>query len=181
MSIESLENIICDDCLVFPDVENAKIILPENKGVPYSLIIHNIPSDIFAIKSDSFADTRSFFKGEQGQNKRADYIIISKSMKLIIFLELKCGAGGSLGDIVKQLKGAECLLTYCDALNVKMKNMRSDLNQYDLRFVSVCHVTGKKRPTRSQKSKGALHDSPEKLLKLSSPHRLYFKQLKGLA
>ncbi len=175
MSVAALSWIICDTCLVFPDKAKKEIILSENKGISYQLIIHNVPEDIFAIKADDFPDTRAFFTGDK--NKRADYIIISSSLKLIVFLELKHGSGGSETDIVKQLKGAECLLKYCDLLHTKMSNSKSTLQHYKFRFVCAYFVGASKRPTRYQGS--SLHDAPERMLKLNNPHRLFLKQLRG--
>lgn len=49
---------------------------------------------------------------------------------------------------------------------------------YDYRFVSIRDIAINKKPTRISSLNG-LHDSPERMLKINSPHHLQFKQLVG--
>lgn len=48
----------------------------------------------------------------------------------------------------------------------------------DYRFVSIRDIAINKKPTRISPLDG-LHDSPERMLKINSPHHLQFKQLVG--
>ena len=109
----------------------------------YSLRIHNVPEEIIAFKADVFPAPRKIFKGEKGECKRADFIIIAGANKAnwIVYIEMTSGKGGSKTkkDIEQQLRGAQCLLAYCRAIGQEFWQEPKFLEQrnYQSRFVSV--------------------------------------------
>ena len=180
--IELLKKMICDEAVVPLQVYRAdnrwKATLKEEKGKCYFLDVLNIPEDTVVIKSDAFPDTRHFFQGTYGENKRADFILVSTIKKRIVFIELKAGKAGAESELEGQLKGAMCLMDYCRLLGEAFLKKRTFLakSRYQYRFVSICNLSISKKPSRSEKTK-AKHDTPEKMLKLSSPHHVQFGQL----
>ena len=141
----------------------------------YSIRIKGIPDDAVIIKTDAFPDTRSIFKGLQGECKRADYAIVAstRSKNYIVYMEMK--KDKSDGDIVKQLKGSECFVSYCRAIVDQFwPNQPNFLgfDSYESRFVSFTKIRITKSPTRVHKPQtqvhvGAdLHDTPEYMLRI---------------
>ncbi len=82
-----------------PDIE-----LTESSGTKYTVNIQNPPSDALTIKADSFPDAGGFFRCENDECKRADFVIISAKKKKIIYIELK-RRKGQWNKIVNQLRG----------------------------------------------------------------------------
>lgn len=136
--------------------------------------IRNIPSDAIVIKADDFPAPKTFFKGNKGECKRADFIIISEEKKVILYVELKAGKKDA-SHIVKQLKGAYCVVTYCKEIGKHFWNQSTFLDDYAHRFVGMVNLSVSKKPSRHKSA--PLHDLPESFLKISSPHHLQFKEL----
>jgi hypothetical protein len=88
--------------------------LTENQD-NYSFVISGMPEPdrVIVIKLDEFFDVRTIFTGDKGECKRADFIIIANttSEKVILCLEMK-KSRDSNSSITKQLKGAECFVSY---------------------------------------------------------------------
>ena len=84
----------------------------------YSFIIRDLPSDTLVIKYDRFPSTKDvFFKSEHSECKRADYILISESNKVVMYIELKhSNKSAASKDIVAQLKGAKCVVDYMQSI-----------------------------------------------------------------
>ncbi|KHD09575.1 hypothetical protein PN36_25450 [Candidatus Thiomargarita nelsonii] len=156
----------------------------DHKG--YSVVISNMPEDAVVIKGDAFPSPTTIFSNSRGECKRADFVIVAnipikkKTRNLIIFIEMKKGKGGSELEIIQQLKGAWCVIDYCRSIGQRFWKQESFLNpnDYDYRFVSIRDIAINKKPTRISPLDG-LHDSPERMLKINSPHHLQFKQLVG--
>ncbi|HBO3135815.1 TPA: hypothetical protein L4Q96_001361 [Pseudomonas aeruginosa] len=145
---------------------------------PDSLVtVRNVPADTVAIKVDAFTAPDAVFKGEQGECKRADYVLISPQRRTIVYIEVKRTRDG-LEDIVKQLKGAQCFVHYCRDIGSTFWGEANFLNGYQHRFVSIGHTTLAKRKTRIERT-AASHDNPSKPLKIDWPHNLQFNQLAG--
>ena len=72
-------------------------------------------------------------------------------------------------------KGAKCFLTYCQEIGKLFWNDRNFLDNYDFRYVSIRNIGISKKPSREKKA--PIHDKPEKMLKIGSPHHLQFNQL----
>lgn len=176
---EILKELLLDACVVPLDEEYGKpIIKLEEVGVAGAVTcIRNIPSDVIAIKADAFPAPNSFFKGDKGECKRADFILISEERKVVLFVEIKAGAKDA-GHIVRQLKGAACLLAYCKEIGKKYWGREEFLDDYAHRYIGIVNLSVSKKPTRHRNS--PVNDTPEQFQKISSPHNLQFKQLVAL-
>jgi hypothetical protein len=171
-----LSELILESALVPHENEYGKpVIKLQEAGVKDSVsFIRNIPSDAIVIKADEFPAPKTFFKGDKGECKRADFIIISEEKKVILYVELKAGAKDT-SYIVKQLKGASCVISYCKEVGRHFWNESSFLDGYVHRYVGMVNLSVSKRTSR-HKSK-PLHDLPESFLKISSPRHLQFNEL----
>ena len=171
--------------------KDATIPLNENQGSSKKSVGLKEGNDVFkvfglsahsiVIKIDKFPSPENFFKGERGENKRADFVVISEtpSKNFIVYIEMKKGSGGKEHEIIKQLKGAQCVIAYCRAVAEKFhgKSKFLDELQYEPRFISIKGSSLNKTPTK--RSGKELHDTPEKMLKLKYYKRYEFNRLVG--
>jgi len=171
-----LSEMILESVLVPHENEYGKpVIKLQEAGVKDSVsFIRNIPSDSIVIKADEFPAPKTFFKGDKGECKRADFIIISEEKKVILYVELKAGAKDA-SPIVKQLRGASCLISYCKEIGREFWSESTFLDGYAHRYVGMVNLSVSKKPSRHKSV--PLHDSPETFMKISSPHNLQFNQL----
>ncbi|HIK12481.1 MAG TPA: hypothetical protein IGS52_19855 [Oscillatoriaceae cyanobacterium M33_DOE_052] len=157
-----------------------QVILREPAPANYAVTIYGMPNDddVIIIKADAFISNKAFFQGKQGECKRADFVIIADTgqKKVIVCLEMKWGKGGTEAEIIHQLKGAQCLVTYCREIGRSFWNLPNFMKDYVYRFVSIRDISIAKKPTRSP-SNTPTHDRPDKMLKISSPHHLTFDSL----
>lgn len=185
--IQILKEMIEDSAVV--EIEEVspskfKVVLIEPPPAEYSVEIHGMPdkNETIVIKVDKFTSPNKIFKGKRGECKRADFLIITEqSGKLfIVFIELKAGRGGTKEDIVRQLKGASCFVSYIRAIGQEFWSQQKflEINTCEYRFVSIRNISINKKPTRTPPTSGR-HDRPDKMLKISAPARLYFQELIG--
>jgi len=153
------------------------VVLDEPQAVDSSVTIRGLPYDSHVIKVDSFTSPDAVFKGEKGERRRADYVIICDSKKRIIYIELK-RTKDAWGHIVNQLLGAECFVKYCQEIGRSFWNEPTFLEGYEHRFISIGHTSIAKRKTRIEKT-AAKHDSPNKAMKIDWPNTLQFNHLAG--
>jgi hypothetical protein len=127
-----------------PNLSN-EVTLTENiDNIPYSIKIKGLPKETFILKADEFPALLNFFKGSQGECKRADYIILTniKNKKIAIFLELKSGNPDNK-DIINQLKGAFCLYKYLQKIGQIFWGETSFLADYEIRFAVIKEIPQK--------------------------------------
>mgnify|MGYP007058257523 FL=1 len=174
--MEILSELILESALIPHENEYGKpVIKLQEAGVKGSVsCIRNIPSDSIVIKADEFPAPKTFFKGDKGECKRADFIIISEEKKVILYVELKAGAKDA-SHIVKQLKGASCVISYCKEIGKQFWSEARFLDGYAHRYIGMVNLSISKKPSRHKSA--PLHDSPESFLKISSPRNLQFNQL----
>jgi hypothetical protein len=145
--------------------------------------IYGLPDDVMVIKADKFHSPSTFFQGNRGECKRADYILISEEKKCIIFLEMK-KTNDSQKEIVLQLKGAQCVMKYCQEVGISFWNKSNFLNGYKHRFVSVCHTNIHKTKTRQQSreeiSISKQHSNPNFIIKVAFPNHVEFNKIAAL-
>jgi hypothetical protein len=173
---EILSELILESALIPLEIEYGKpVVKLQETGIKDSVCyIYNMPPDAIVIKADDFTAPMSFFKGSKGERKRADFIIISEEKKVVLYIELKAGEKDT-GHIVKQLKGAFCVVSYCKEIGSMFWDESTFLEGYAHRFVGMIHLSVSKKTTRRQSA--ALHDSPGTFLKISSPHHIQFNEL----
>lgn len=157
-----------------------KIVLEEPPPADYSVTVYGMPNDneVIVIKADTFSSPNSVFEGKYGECKRADFVIVAdtSSKKVIVCIEMKAGKGGSEKEIIQQLKGAQCFVTYFREIGSLFWEQRNFLNGYEYRFVSIKSISMPKRPTRSSVPK-IKHDQADRMLKITSHKGLQFNHL----
>jgi hypothetical protein len=157
-----------------------KVTLEEPYPADYSVTIHGMPNDdkVIVIKADTFSSPNAVFQGKYGECKRADFVIVADTgnNKVIICVEMKAGRGGSEKEIIQQLKGAKCFVTYCQEIGKSFWVQQNFLDMYKYRFISIRNISISKRSTRSS-AQTPKHDRPEQMLKITSPKGLQFNSL----
>ncbi len=162
-----------------------QVKLEEPQHPEASVTIHGMPDNAIVIKADTFRSPDSVFKGTQGECKRADFVIIADggiNKKVIICIEIKAMRGKRMGtekEVILQLKGAQCFVAYCREIGRLFWDKPDFLNGFVYRFVSIGNISISKKRSRIDLSKD-IHDRPDKMMKISSPHRLEFKHLAGV-
>jgi hypothetical protein len=154
--------------------------LEEPDDSSYVVTIRGIPEDdeVIVIKADNFESPHTIFNGVKGECKRADFVIVAdtRQNKVIICIEMKAKHTTSKEwEIIQQLKGAQCFITYCQKIGKEFWGQPKFLDSYVYRFVSIRNINIAKKPTREKKTHA--HDSPERMLKISSPNYLQFNHL----
>jgi hypothetical protein len=178
--IDILQEMIKDTAKVAP-VENIygkrKVALTEPQQSNSSVDISGLPDNAIAIKADAFMSPDTVFSGSKGECKRADFVIIADAngKKIIICIEMKATRKLEW-EIIQQLKGAQCFISYCREIGRKFWNKGDFLNGYEYRFVSISHISINKKKTRIDRQRG-VHNRPERMLKIHRPRRLQFNQL----
>ncbi|MDR3011623.1 MAG: hypothetical protein LBU70_00195 [Chitinispirillales bacterium] len=175
-----LNEMIKDTALIrvqLNEYDKPYILLCEPNEPNSDVAIYQLPTDAIVVKADAFISPDGIFKGKNGECKRADYIIISAEKKCILYIELKKNKD-NWGEIVKQLKGAQCFVKYCQEIGNVFWNKRDFLTGYKNRFINIRHISRKKR-TRLDKEKQT-HSTPETAMKIYSPGRLQFNHIANL-
>lgn len=155
------------------------VTLDEPRTEGSRVVIHGMPEGSLVIKIDEFTSPDSVFNNYKGECKRADYAIIANTGKknVIVFIEMK-KTKDAPGEIIKQLHGARCFLSYCREIGKTFWNENAFLDRYRDRFVSIGHLSIAKRKTRFSRQSG-VHDRPERMLKIDWPHHIVFNRLAG--
>jgi hypothetical protein len=143
--------------------------------------ISGLPDDTIVIQADKFPSPSTIFKGNKGECKRADYILISEEKKCIIFLEMK-KTSDSQNTIILQLKGAQCVMKYCQEVGISFWNKSNFLNDYKHRFVSVCRTNIHKTKTRQNQTLEKIpikrqHSNPNFIIKVMFPDHVEFNKI----
>lgn len=156
-----------------------ELLLVEPQDPRSSVTLAGIPDRVMVITADAFRSPDTVFKGQHGECKRADYVIIAEKPdgKFIVCIEIKAGSAPE-NEVIRQLAGAECFIHYCQAIGKTFWSERAFLDGYSYRFVSIRHTGIRKQKARIE-PKAASHDRPERMLKISAPNRLEFNRLIG--
>ncbi len=174
-----LQKIISEDAVVPLNQDRKSVDLSENET---TFTIRNLPTDSIAIKADKFPAPIGFFKGNVGENRRADFIIISEAStekRWVVYIEMKGEAKPDNKRIITQLKGAQCVIAYCRSVAEKFhgKTKFLDEKQYQSRFISIKSISVPKTPNTD--SSARVHDCPRRMLKLKYQKRFQFSRLVG--
>jgi hypothetical protein len=182
--LEVLNNMIKDSAKVGliskSDSKTAHVILKEPQSPTSKVTIYGLPLDAIVIKVDKFKSPDTILTENEGQRKRADYIIVSNkgSKKNILHIEIKTTKYDEKNSI-KQLKGAVCFVGYCKAIAKEFWNEDKFLSEFHPRFVCFAHTGSiqKKQTKITKKSKG--NGTPERMMKVSYPNKVQFDRLVG--
>lgn len=149
--------------------------LTESRTSDCTALLRDLPQDALVVRIDKVPPPGKLFKGDRGECKRADFVIICCEERYIVYIEMKKNKMGGK-DTVKQLQGALCLMEYCGTVGREFWKTQRFLKDYQQRFVVIGHVSMDKRPTR-QKTTSHLHDSPENPLRIRSLRNLRFRSM----
>ena len=152
-----------------------KVVLIEHGTMGSSLEIHNLPDDAMVIDIDGSFSNEKLFSGDARECKRGDYLIISEQERIALFIEMKKG-NPVTGDIIKQLKGSQCVFEYCQSIACKFFDEASFLADYKLRFVMFKNVNLDKRKTKIDRD-AEIHNTPETLMKVSWAKSIQFNRI----
>jgi hypothetical protein len=181
--IAILKEMIKDTATVpLEDHYNRKqVTLTEPQHNNYSVTIQGMPDEdeVVIIKADTFSSPNAVFKGNHGECKRADFVIVADTAnkKVILCIELKAKTDAEK-EIIQQLTGAQCFVAYCKEIGKAFWKQQNFLKTYHYRFVSISHISVPKKKTRIDRSTGT-HDRPDRMLKISYPPYLQFNHLAG--
>jgi hypothetical protein len=180
--IELLDQMVKDEAKVALEDRNGKqyVVLIEPQYPSGSVTIAGMPDNAIVIKADSFKAPDSIFKGEKGECKRADFVIVADSgqKKVILCIEMKYRKGKP-PEIVQQLRGTRCLLSYCQEIGKVFWDKKDFLKGYVYRFISIGNLSIAKQKTRIDRQP-AIHDRPELMMKIDWPNsRIEFNLLAG--
>ena len=190
-AVDLFRNILTKDAIVSFKTDGSQkkrsvdlIEKDEKDNVVTSFTVRDLPTDSIVIKADKFPSPRNFFIGSKGENKRADFIIISEeeTAKWIVYIEMKKGGSSKENEIIWQLKGSQCVIAYCESVAEKFHNERTGfLNEYEPRFIRAKET----RTTNKEKTAPRLgtktHKTPEEHLRLlyKDKQKLSFRWLVG--
>ncbi len=143
--------------------------------------VKGLPHDSIVIKADRFKGPFAVFnKDLENIRKRADFVIISndeREKKWVICLETK-GGNKTRAEVVAQLKGAKCFISYCKCIGKSFWESEEFLDGYEYRFASVVRLNDpRKRRTEPFYYTESLHDRPEVFLKISRIFSIHFSKL----
>jgi len=155
-----------------------KVTLIERGTTGSKLEIHNIPHDAVVIDVDSSFENTNLFASNASECKRSDYIIVSESKKVALFIEMKKGNPDTAG-IIKQLKGGLCVFEYCQSIAREFFSESNFLSGYEKIFVTFKQVNLAKKKTAISRSTTGVHSSPDNLLKVSWAKTIQFKKILG--
>ena len=162
------------------DPDKASVTLKEPQSPTSEVTIYGLPLDAIVIKVDKFKSPDTILTETRDQRKRSDYIIVAnkKDKMNILYIEIKTTKGKEK-DIIKQLKGSVCFVGYCKEIAKEFWHKNDLLSKFNPRFVSFTRTSsiGKKR-TRIDKNHSP-NDTPERMMKLSNPHKEQFNKLVG--
>lgn len=188
---ELISNNVEISLIPLPNSSN-EVTLTENiDNDSYFIKIKGLPKETFILKADEFLALLNFFKGLQGECKRADYIILTniKNKKIAIFLELKSGNSDNK-DIINQLKGAFCLYKYLQKIGQIFWGYTDFLMDYEIRFAVIKEIPQKtklnKKTTKFKRENLVskipldqlnLPEIPKYFSSLKHQQEIYFKTL----
>lgn len=158
----------------------SSVILIEPQAPDSMVEIRGIPDNAVVIKMDKFPDLRNFLSNSRHECSRADFAIIAESnkKKIVLFIEMKKTKAKEC-ELIEQLHGARCVLTYCEEVGKRFYNCRDFLAGYEYRYVSFYKTSIRKTGSRTILKQNKRHDTPEKMLKISFPNNIQFNHLIG--
>lgn len=183
-AVDLFHNILTKDAVVSFKKKSVDLIeKDERDNIVTSFTVRDLPADSIVIKADKFPSPRNFFIGTKGENKRADFIIISeeKTRKWIVYVEMKKGGSSTQEEIIQQLKGAQCVMAYCESVTEKFYNKKTGfLNEYKPRFIQAKEIKIINKKT-APKFEIRRYETPESPFKLpyKDKQKFPFRKLVG--
>ena len=128
--------------------------------------IRGVPKNSILLKTYDYSLPVKVFKSTKGERKMCDYILLTpyKGDLYLIFIEMK-SQNLDNRDLISQLVGGNCFMTYCAAMAEKFHDARISLKQ-KRNIVLHAPLPLNKKPTRLDKR---LKKSFRTALQLSDP------------
>lgn len=181
--IEILREMLKQEATIAIEMESdERIIKLKESDIDQYITIHGIPENAIVIKADAFPSPNAIFQNTRFECKRADFIIVVETEieKVIICIELKNSIKTKSQEfITQQLQGAQCLMSYCQAIGEIFWKEKNFLKNYEYRFVNILikDISISKQPTRPQSAK--IHDHPDRMLQIGGLSKIGFNYLIG--
>ncbi len=154
--------------------------IPNDKKANYFVEILGLPDDsnTIVIKVDTFKSPDSIFNDTKGICKRSDFVIIANTgtEKVIVFIEMKAGKANAQ-EIIKQFKGAQCFIRYCQEIGKSFWVDDNFLEKYEYRFVAILEICSIRKRSTAYKKYEILNDNLNNMRKISNCTNIQFKQL----
>jgi hypothetical protein len=150
----------------------------------YFIIIDRMSNDneVIIINPEAFKAPTLLFNGNKYECKRSDFVIVDEKQKVILYIEMK-RTKGSKKDVVAQLRGAKCFVSYCKEIGREFWKKEKFLDSYAHRFVVVDHIDNKISKNRNRVTRqdiDTIHDRPEAVLSIPYRQNLKFDNLINL-
>ena len=156
--ISPLQRLINNDILENPSIKNGggNLILKEagSKAKLTEVEISGVPEGSLLISVDKSEQPKTLFAGDKGERMRCDYVLVTKIKEQLslIFIEMK-SKKVSDAEVVKQFKGAECILEYCNAALEYFHEEDDFFEHFKKRFVVLYYLSGNKSTNYVQKER----------------------------
>lgn len=168
--ITHLRELLHDDMLLATPANSSSIDL---KDEATTITLRGIPTNYLIVKMDAFpslnhTSPKKVFKGDRGEAKRADYVLIDGDNNKLVFIEIKAKKETKPREhVAQQLLGAWCVMDYflttkyyfCQnkdyfsANTLQHKPLPDSLLSH-CRFVVLYEETGKRKTGKFDNSKG---------------------------
>ena len=171
----SLGALLKKSFFITPHDDNGRraVRLKEDKPPKCKVDVFGIPADSIILRSDLYPPPNETFNSTYGECCRADFVIISHSKKLIVFIELKSSKPSKANKVVNQLKGALCFMEYCSIIAFWFCDEMDSLNNYEHRFVCLVAQT-QKQTTGTQSGHAGQNTDPRKPKYIYRPTKAQF-------
>ena len=181
--IEILREMLVCDVQVSPQQEKGKRLSVKLLDCQAHTVVkvNGLPHDSIVIRAEQFKTPRYVFKGSKRERKRADFVIVSndeKEGRWIICIEIQGGKRKTEGHVKAQLKGALCVVKYCQCIGKEFWKEKDFLNDYNYRFVSMEHTSASKKGIRGQNYNSS-ENSPDTFWRFRGPYHHFSKLMRG--
>lgn len=143
-----------------------------------SVDLMDIPDDSIVLKMDTYQQPSTLFRGNKGENRRCDYVVITniENRDVLLFIELK-SSSLSNKEVQQQFMGAECAIDYCNSALKRFHKQDGYFDSFEKRFV-VFYKGGSiaKTPTGTKTN----NNPPSSYLKYPNPHEPSIRKLIGV-
>ncbi len=156
-----------------------RVELTEPGCADSSVTIRHLPDRCIVIKLDSCVDLNAIFNGSLGECKRSDYVIVAdhRGELVVVYIEMK-RTKAAWKAVCQQLSGSHCFIQYMQTLGKTFGKQGDYLQGAKHRFVCYGHTGPRKRKTKITRQ-AAIHDTPEKALKIDNPNYVQFAMIAG--
>ena len=135
-----LEELLVDD--LFGVISNkgghhfAMLEEKDKKSKLKRINVVDVSSDAVLINLDLYKQPSTLFKGEKGECRRCDYVLVTKfkTKSIILFIEIK-SLKLSDDDVIEQFKGAECVMDYCSSTIYRFHDKRGFPDKFNKCYV----------------------------------------------